>query len=221
MGKFFDPDGPFSTAMNQICQLFLLNVAWLICSLPGVTLGASCAAMYAVLFKMRDDKGVKVVRTFFRAFRENFKRGTAVWLVLLVAAVVCGLDLAVASQTEGTLKSVFTVIAMAGLQVVAMVFTFAFPLVARYENPWRVQLNNALLLAISHVPRLLLAWLPWAAAIVVTFLTPNTLYSMLLIWILIGYAALSYITLWTLTPVFRKLEPETEEAEETEESERT
>lgn len=215
MPRFFDPDGPFSTAMNQICQLFILNVLWLVCCLPIFTIGASCAALYSVLFKMRDDKGVKVARLFFRGFRENFKRGTAVWLVLLAAAVVCWLDFQVAGQTEGSLKSVFTVIAMAGLQVVAMVFTFAFPLVARYENPWRVQLKNALLLAISHAPRLLLSWLPWAFAILITFFSANTLYSMLLIWILIGYAALSYITLWTLTPVFRKLEPA--EEEETEE----
>ena len=217
MGKFFDPDGPFSTAMNQLCQLFLLNVLWLICSLPVFTIGASCSALYAVLFKMRDDKGVKVARMFFSAFKENFKRGTAVWLVLLVAAVVCALDLAVAKGTVGSLKSVFTVIAMAGLQLVAMVFTFAFPLVARFENTWRNHLHNALLLAISHVPRLLLSWLPWAVAIVVTMLTPNTLYSMLLIWILVGYAALSYVSLMILTPVLRKLEPQ-QDGEEAEES---
>ena len=215
MGKFFDPDGPFSTAMNQICQLFVLNVLWLVCSLPVFTIGASCSALYAVLFKMRDDKGVKVMRMFFSAFRENFKRGTAVWLVLLVAAIVCALDMAVARQMTGTVKTAFTIIATLGLQLTAMVFTFAFPLVARFENTWRNHLHNALLLALSHVPRLLLSWLPWAAAIVVTMLTPNTLYSMLLIWILIGYAALSYISLWILTPVLKKLEPqEAEEAAE-------
>lgn len=217
MSKFFDPDGPFSTAMNQICQLFVLNVLWLICSLPVVTIGASCSALYAVLFKMRDDKGIKVARQFFRAFGENFKRGTAVWLVLFIAAAICGLDLAVAGETQGSLKAVFTVIAMAGLQLVAMVFTFAFPLVARFENSWRNHLRNALLLALSHVPRLLLSWLPWAAAIMVTMFSANTLYSMLLIWLLVGYAALSYITLWTLTPVLRKLEPASEETEENEE----
>ena len=214
MGKFFDPDSAFSTAMNQICQLFLLNVLWLVCSLPVFTIGASSAALYTVLFKMRDDKGVKVVGSFFRAFRENFKRGTAVWLALLAAAVICALDLMVAKGTEGSLKAVFTVIAMAGLQVVAMVCTFVFPLVARFENTWRNHLRNALLLAISHVPRLLLSWLPWAVLIVVTFLTPNTLYSMLLIWLLVGYAALSYVTLLLLTPVLRKLEPAPAEAEE-------
>lgn len=38
--------------MERVWSLIVLNVLWLVCSLPVVTLGASCAALYQVLGKV-------------------------------------------------------------------------------------------------------------------------------------------------------------------------
>lgn len=40
--------------MERVWSLIVLNVLWLVCSLPVVTLGASCAALYQVLGKVID-----------------------------------------------------------------------------------------------------------------------------------------------------------------------
>ena len=208
MWNLLNPDGLFARIMNAVWNLILLNVLWLVCSLPVVTVGASTTALYVVLLKMRDGEENHVVRGFFKAFRENFKRGTAVWLVLLAALAVCGLDLALVSQTQNI---AVRVVFMAGLLFVTMVWTFAFLLVARYENTWRAQLKNAALLAISHLPRLLLAWLPWACCIVLTIWSFQTLYVILPLWLLAGFSSLHYYNLMIFTPVLRKLEPTAEE----------
>ena len=47
--SFFDPNGAFARGMERVWSLIVLNVLWLVCSLPVVTLGASCAALYQVL----------------------------------------------------------------------------------------------------------------------------------------------------------------------------
>lgn len=208
MYKLFEPDGLFSRIMNTVLNLILLNLLWIICSLPVVTLGASTAALYAVLFKMRDGDDTRLVRRFLAAFRENFLRATAVWLALLAALVVCGLDLYLAAQTESTAARV---VAVVGLLFVTMVWTFAFPLTARYENVWHRQLKNAALLALSQLPRLLLGWLPWAACIALTIYSAETMYMMILMWLMAGFSSLHYCNLMVLTPVFRRLEPAEEE----------
>lgn len=56
------------------------------------------------------------------------------WLILLAVAVLCGFDLYVARLNDAFLWKVMAVFA---LQLAAMVMTFVFPLMARYENTWR------------------------------------------------------------------------------------
>ena len=38
MWNFFNPDGLFARIMNTVWNLVLLNLLWLVCSLPVVTL---------------------------------------------------------------------------------------------------------------------------------------------------------------------------------------
>lgn len=211
MYKLFNPDGLFARIMNTVLALIVLNVLWLLCCVPVVTAGASTAALYAVLIRMRDGDDAKVLRRFFAAFRENFKRATAVWMVLLLAAAVCGLDLLLAGQAD---SNVARVICMVGLLAVAMTAIFVFPLVARFENTWSNHLKNAALLSLSHAPRTLLALALWGGAVALTVYSFSTLYHMILLWLMLGFSCLSYATLWILTPVLRRLEPE-EKTEET------
>ena len=49
----FQPDNLFSEVMTKIFDILLLNMLWLICSLPVVTFGASTTALYYVMMKDR------------------------------------------------------------------------------------------------------------------------------------------------------------------------
>ncbi|MBQ3532587.1 MAG: YesL family protein [Oscillospiraceae bacterium] len=208
--SLFDPDSAFGRAMETVLQLVVLNVLWLVCSLPIVTIGASSAALYGVLFKKVEDKDARVARQFFTAFRQNWKRATGTWLILLAVILVCLFDFRFAKLMDSFL---WKVVAMIGLQVVGMICTFLFPLLARYENTWRNQLRNALLLGVANLPRMALVWVMWGAVIAVTIYSFETLYAMLLIWLLLGYSLLSFFTLRILLPVFNRLE-ENEQQEE-------
>ena len=84
------------------------------------------------------------------------------WLILLAVAALCGFDLYMARLNESFLWELLAVFA---LQLAAMVMTFAFPLMARYENTWRNHLKNAMLVAVGHLPRMLLIWLIWAVPV--------------------------------------------------------
>ena len=210
MNKFFDPDGLFAHIMNIILALMLLNVCWILCSIPLFTIGAASSALYTVLIKMRDGEDTKVVRRYFAAFRENFKRGTAVWLGLLLAAAVCGLDLYFANQMD---SNAARVIALVGMAAVAMTAVSVFILVARFENTWGNHLKNALLLSLSHAPRALLALALWGGMVLLTFFSFNTMYMMVLLWLMVGFTCLSYATLWIFTPMLKKLEPAPAEEE--------
>ena len=92
------------------------------------------------------------------------------------------------------------------LQLAAMVMTFAFPLMARYENTWRNHLKNAMLVAVGHLPRMLLIWAVWAVPVGVSVFIPEVGFYLSIVWVLIGYSSLSYVTALLLRPVFRNLD---------------
>ena len=65
---------------------------------------------------------------------------------------------------------------------------------ARYENTWRNHLKNAMLVAVGHLPRMLLIWLIWAVPVGVSVFIPEVGFYLSIVWVLIGYSSLSYVT---------------------------
>ena len=89
MDSFFNPEGSVMRALSRVADLAILNVLWLVCSIPVVTMGASTTAFYSISMKMVRDEESYIIRGFFKAFKENFKQSLIVWLIfLLVTSVV-------------------------------------------------------------------------------------------------------------------------------------
>jgi len=76
MDKFFNIDAPVIRALARVGELMMFTALWFLCCLPVFTIGASTAALYRMMFQMRQDGSTKV-SDFFRAFAQNFKRETA------------------------------------------------------------------------------------------------------------------------------------------------
>lgn len=73
MGNMFNTDSGFSRFMNRIADLFILNILWIFCSLPIVTIGAATTALYSINLKILNKEEESLIKTFFKAFKENFK----------------------------------------------------------------------------------------------------------------------------------------------------
>ena len=91
MRNFLRYDGPLGRFLNSVADMVLLNLLWLLCSLPVVTIGASTVALYTVNLRYpEDDSGL--AKLFFLAFRNNWKQGMAAGLIFLAAAAALILD---------------------------------------------------------------------------------------------------------------------------------
>ena len=87
--RFNITDNVIVRALNKICDMCCLNVLWLVCCIPVFTIGASTTALYTVMLKMVKNEEGYIFRGFFKAFKENFKQSTIMWLILLVLGIVC------------------------------------------------------------------------------------------------------------------------------------
>lgn len=148
MKKLFDPDSPILRFLTQAAELAWLNILWVVCSLPVFTLGASTAALCTAVRNMIRGSGHWNSAAFFRAFRDNFKKSTLLWLILLAALALLGADVYIlrALFPEQLFWLVLPGVCFA---LWLMVFIWAFPLTATFENTLWNTIKNAVLLGVG------------------------------------------------------------------------
>ena len=71
MNDIFSFDNKFILFINKIIYASWLNILWLLCSLPILTIGASSTALYTVSIKVVRGEEGNITRQFFAAFRDN------------------------------------------------------------------------------------------------------------------------------------------------------
>lgn len=205
MRFLFDPDSQIMRFLARLSDLVILNVVFLFTCLPLFTIGAAISALYTVVFAMDTEREGKVLPTYFRAFRENFRQGTAVFLVLLLFGAASCVNMSQFSEIGGGLGYGLFLLAMLVLILTVFTATFAFPLVSQFRNTTGAMLKNALLLSLSHLPRAILAGVinafPWLVMIV-------NLYAFLrlgILWFALYFSAAAYYNSRILKKVFDTL----------------
>ncbi|MBO7711252.1 MAG: YesL family protein [Lachnospiraceae bacterium] len=214
MRGLFNLEGPLFTALNKLSDLIILNLLFVLCSLPIVTIGASMTALSYVTLKMKEGEEGYVARSFFRSFKQNFKQATIIWIFMLLIAVLMFMDFRIMRLYEGTVGTVMRISVYLGALIWGMILVYIFPLLARFENSIRQTVQNAILLAIANAPKTLLMLAVIFVAVFLTLWNATTIIWGILIWFLIGFSALSYIDSMLLVPVFHRLAPPEEEEEE-------
>lgn len=140
--KFFSVESPLYRFMTKLCDVVKLNLLWLLCSLPVVTIGAATIAAYSVTLQMAEGTEGYIGKAFFKQFRENLKQGIPMGLLALVAAYAVYLDFQLFHGIEGN-PVLFLIMGMIAAFVFIMAFIYAFPLMARYENSiWKTLKNS-------------------------------------------------------------------------------
>lgn len=147
--KIFDANNPLMQLLSMAANLLMLNLLTLLCSLPIVTAGAAYAALNDLCIHIVRGEDTYILRPFFRSFRANFKRGTLLWLLVLLAAALVWLDFQLAETWIPPLR--YPVLAV-GLICLAVAL-YAFALLSRYDNRLGATLKNAAALAVAFFPR--------------------------------------------------------------------
>lgn len=87
-GGMLGPEGKILGLLNKSGEIIFLNMAFLLCCLPAVTLGPALASLYyATMKSIRRERGYPV-REFFSSLRRTLKKGI---LLTLLAALWLGL----------------------------------------------------------------------------------------------------------------------------------
>ena len=216
--KFFSYDSKFSQVLLKVCSSCYLNLLWFVCSLPIITVGASTTALYYVSLKLVRDEGTSLTRQFFHAFRENFKQGTALWLILLGAGLFLAGDgyilYHLRQSSAGTMAVIWTLVlavVIAATVVYVIELLFIFPLLASVSNTNKAMLKNAFLIGTHYLFATILVFAVHFAMffVVVAWFTPL---------IIFGEGLCALISSWLLNNLLISVSAAPDEQTEGEES---
>lgn len=199
-------DNPIMHGIGRIADFIILNLLWLVCSIPIITIGASTTALYTVMLKVVKNEEGYIARGFLKAFKENFKQSTLLWLVFLLLGVICILDILVLRvmphKAAGMLQIVFLI--AGALLVCGSVYAFA--LQARFVNTVKNTLKNALILIFARLPYTVLIMVITIGPVIATFLTIRTILIGITLWFFIGVSLVAWLNSFLLRRIFQKLE---------------
>ena len=211
MNGLFNLDSPIMRFLSKVCDLMILNVMCIICCLPIVTAGASITALYTITMKMVRGEESYIFKGFLKAFKENFKQSTIIWLIMAVLGIFVFVDYQAASLLPENMSNLFRILIGALIIFYLMVLSYIFPYTARFANNIKNIFKNSLLIAILNLPwTILVIALPIALGFL-TFLTTTTLVYGSMLWMLLGFAVVAYIESMIFRRVFAKYEPVQEE----------
>ena len=153
MNSLLNPEGKVMIFFTRIAYSAYLNVLWFFCCLPIVTAGASTTALFYVTLKMAKDEEGNVTKSFFRAFRQNFKKATVIWLILLALGIVLALDgyIFYHMRFENAFWAVGPSVFLGAAAAFAIVMMSIFPLLAIFENTVKAMFLNSIMLGMRFL----------------------------------------------------------------------
>ncbi len=202
MTNIFNVDNAFFRFMSKVCDVFLLSVIWLICSLPVVTAGAATAAINAVAIKaVRNEEGY-IFRSFFKAFTQYFKNATKIWLLTLVMAMVLTGDLIFFYRLGNLIGALG-----AGAAFLLLLLLGLTAMIIFHDLVW---FRNGAKATIIHSFKIAIGFLPYSAALLILFAAMvygiYVSVGLMVFFTLFGAGLIAYVSAYLWRKVFDKLD---------------
>lgn len=145
--KLFSFDNPFMVGLRKLTDHILLGILWVLASVPVVTFGAATTAMFYTAEKaIVQDEG-RMLPTFLKAFRKDFRQATVLWLLQLLILAVMAVDARVVAVVE--IPRYLQIILTAASIFVLGWLQFWFGYLSKFEDSNKVLLRNTLRMTVA------------------------------------------------------------------------
>ncbi|WP_408608165.1 YesL family protein [Anaerosacchariphilus polymeriproducens] len=182
----------------------LLNILFILCCLPIITIGASLTSLSYVTLKMNQNEETYIIKEFFSSFKSNFKQATILWLLFFFLNLFFAADLIILNHITIPFSIIFTYIIQLLCIFSFISMIYVFPLLAKFENSITGTLKNAFFIAIKH--------LPWTIVLLTLYLSPlillmwnfSTIVHLLLLFCFIGFSLTAYLSSYIFHKIFSR-----------------
>lgn len=213
MEKVFSIDGKLFNFLNKCTDLVILNILWIICCIPIITIGASTTAMHYVTLKMAKGEESYIVKSFFHSFRQNLKQATMVWVCILASICILFFDFYYITHIKTNMTNLLTFAIFFITFLLGMMTCYVFPILSYFQCRTLKAMKNALSIAIIHLPYTVLLLLLESMPVVLILLFPTHLIPVTFFDIIIGFSLCAYLSAFIYNKIFKRYIPEEEECQ--------
>ena len=225
MKGLFSYDSPLGQVLNFIGDLFLVNVVFLICCIPVITIGPAQSGLYNAMRVLQDPQDESSpIKAYFRGFKNGFLSISIVWTLFLVFDLILFYSTAMCFDYADTGVFIHWAVPFVGLILSLILQSVVTIFHSRFQCTVGQLFRNAFLMLISHpLCSLAVAALTWAP-VVLFFLATNLFLNITPLFITVYYSIAFMFGIIVMKKPFNQLidkfyEDDEEEAEDQEEPE--
>lgn len=146
-------DSPILSFLSTVADFMILNIMFIICCAPIITIGPAFSALYTIMMReVRHENGY-IFKPFLKAFKNNFKQSflLSVLYLLVGGSLLYGIRFWWKESSSSTFDHVILIVAgIVGIcYILSLLYVFA--LNARFENTVLKTVKNALILAVFNL----------------------------------------------------------------------
>lgn len=197
-------DSPVIVFLNRAADFMILNILFIICCVPVITIGPAVTALYTVSMREARHEDGYIVRPYIKALKNNFLQSFSLSILYLIigAVLVFGLKFWWERPGRSPVDQGMLIITGVFVLVFLLSLLYVFALNARFENTVLRTIKNALVLAVFNLKETILMAIISAAVIILMIFTKG-------IWIFMmigGFSVCAYVKSLLLIKVFRQYE---------------
>lgn len=205
MNGLFSLDNPVMKFLTKVCDVFILSLLWLVCSIPIVTIGASTTALYYSSVKsIRRDRGY-VSKEFFKSFKMNFLQGLIITFVFGILSLLFVTNIQFAQHINGDFGTVLHIVYIVMCLVVWGTAVYCMPVLSRFTMTTFGLVKTSFFLFFKHFPQSILITVIIGLCLFGTYYLP-----ILVVAIPAGGALLVSLI---MEPILKKYTPQDEDGE--------
>lgn len=208
MNRLFNPDNPVMQFLSKAFDLILLNLIFILSCIPVITIGCAISSLYYVNLKIYRKEDPYIIQNYAKAFRQNFKQSTLVWLICLVLIFFLGMDFYIINLQDTALfgfvqKALWIICAF-----LFCMFIYIFPIISHFVCSTKQALKNSVFMLIGHFPYTLLLLLLHGVVIYLCVSSIQTIAFAVIVSGICGFSIVSYLSCMIFDRIFKKYEPE-------------
>lgn len=146
-------DSPVIAFLTTVADFMILNILFIICCVPVITIGPAISALYTITMREARHEGGYIFKPFFKAFKNNFRQSFLLSILYFLAGAVLVFGVKFWQGKSGFSTSDQVMLVITGVFVVICIFSllYVFALTARFDNTVLKTVKNAVILAVFNL----------------------------------------------------------------------
>lgn len=203
MKNILSYDSKFIQILSVLADTMILNILFLLCCVPVVTIGAATTALFSGCRAIVKEESC--FRAFFRSFRSDFLRSTAVWLIYLagILAFAWITWFILANKIGSFLPALFT----AGLALIFLMSAVNMTLLfySNFGCTLPQLLKDGFYMTLGHLLRSLLMGVAMWIPPLFFFLLPDTFMQLAIVWVLLYFSSIANLCVRIMKKPFARI----------------